>query len=266
MVALVAVGGVVDGELALARADDGEGEAVGAGRAEVGVEVVAAVGVDVGDVGGRARVARRLGDVLVPGGLVGKRRSAGRERGRRVGEDLAGAEARVGAEGLGGGGGERCEHGRAGEYEGRLARSLSFPRPGGENPGFVTGAGVPRARSACRPRAPRRRACRSWPGGSPAGRRRGARSQSRRSRRRRRRARRSRRRHGRCAPVAEAAADLGRRRAMLRGLAIAATVARLAWGAGCAWTSVPPCWRSSTCPGRARTGSSTPAVPCTCTR
>jgi hypothetical protein len=37
-VALVAVGGEVDRQLALAQADDREGEAVGPGRAEVGVE------------------------------------------------------------------------------------------------------------------------------------------------------------------------------------------------------------------------------------
>ena len=88
----------MDRQLALAGADHRVGEAVGARRAEVGVQVVAAVGVDVGDVGGRARVARRLGDVLVPGGLVGLGRRGGRQRGGRGGEDGAGAEAGVGAE------------------------------------------------------------------------------------------------------------------------------------------------------------------------
>jgi hypothetical protein len=42
-VALVAVGGVVDWQLGLAGADHRIGEAVGAGRAEVGVQAVAAV-------------------------------------------------------------------------------------------------------------------------------------------------------------------------------------------------------------------------------
>jgi hypothetical protein len=50
-IALVAVGRVADRQLALAGANDGVGEAVGARRAEVGVEMVAAVGVDVGDGG-----------------------------------------------------------------------------------------------------------------------------------------------------------------------------------------------------------------------
>src|SRR4051794_27582009 len=48
-VALAAVGGVVDRQLALTGADYGVGEAVGARRAEVGMQVVAAMGVDVGD-------------------------------------------------------------------------------------------------------------------------------------------------------------------------------------------------------------------------
>jgi predicted ATP-dependent serine protease len=51
-VALVAVGGVVDGELALAGADDGIGKAVSARRAKVGMEEVAPVAIDVGDGGG----------------------------------------------------------------------------------------------------------------------------------------------------------------------------------------------------------------------
>ncbi len=100
-VALVAVGGVVDRQLGLAGADDGVGEAVGARRAEVGVEVVAAVGVDVGDGRGGVGGDGGAGDVLVPGGLVGQRGRTGGERGRRVGEDLAAAEVRVGADGLG---------------------------------------------------------------------------------------------------------------------------------------------------------------------
>ena len=98
----LAVGGVVDRQLALAGADDRVGEAVGARRAEVGVEEVAAVGVDVGDRRGRVAGDRRLGDVLVPGGL-GRR---GRVRwpavpGGRVGEDGAAAEVGVGADGAG---------------------------------------------------------------------------------------------------------------------------------------------------------------------
>jgi hypothetical protein len=51
-VALVAGGGVVDGEVGLACADDGVREAVGARGAEVWMEEVAAAGVDGGD-GGR---------------------------------------------------------------------------------------------------------------------------------------------------------------------------------------------------------------------
>ena len=82
-VALVAVGGVVDRQLALAGADDRVGEAVGARRAEVGVEEVAAVGVDVGDGGGGVGGDRRLGDVLVPGGLGGERGGVGGKAGRR---------------------------------------------------------------------------------------------------------------------------------------------------------------------------------------
>jgi hypothetical protein len=137
-VAFAAVGGVTDGKLSLAGADDGVGEAVGAGGAEVRVQVVAAVGVDVGDVGGRARVAWRLGDVLVPGGLVAERRCARRERGGRIGEDLAGAEARVGADARVRGRG-RCpgrhgdsarHHGHQGDSRDRAQGSqtcLSFP-------------------------------------------------------------------------------------------------------------------------------------------
>jgi hypothetical protein len=105
-VALVAISGVMDRQLASAGVDDGEGEAVGAWRAEVRVQVVAAVGVDVGDVCSRARVAGRLGDVLVPGGLVGEGGRPRRELGGRVGEDLAGAEFGGGARGAGGGDGE----------------------------------------------------------------------------------------------------------------------------------------------------------------
>ena len=95
-VALVAVGGVVDRQHPLPRADDRVGEAVGARRAEVRVQAVAAVGVDVGDVGARAGIPRRLRDVLVPGRLGGERRRARRERGRRIGEDLAGPEVGIG--------------------------------------------------------------------------------------------------------------------------------------------------------------------------
>ena len=72
-VALAAVGGVVDRELALAGADHGVGEAVFARGAEVGVEAVAALAVDVGDHRRRVVSDRGLGDVLVPGGLVGQR-------------------------------------------------------------------------------------------------------------------------------------------------------------------------------------------------
>ena len=98
-VALVAVGGVVDRQLGLAGADHGVGEAVGARRAEVGMEEVAAVGVDVGDGRGGVGGDGGVGDVLVPGGLVGERGGGGGERGRRVGEDLAAAEVGIGADG-----------------------------------------------------------------------------------------------------------------------------------------------------------------------
>jgi len=57
-VALVAIGGVMNRQLALPSADHGVGEAIGARRAEVRMEVVAAVGVDVGDVGGGAGIER----------------------------------------------------------------------------------------------------------------------------------------------------------------------------------------------------------------
>ena len=88
----------MDRQPALAGADHRVGEAVFARRAEVGVEVVAAVGVDVGDRRGRVAGDRRLRDVLVPGRLVGEGGRAGREGRGRVGEDLAGAERRVGAD------------------------------------------------------------------------------------------------------------------------------------------------------------------------
>jgi hypothetical protein len=91
----------VDRQLALAGIDDRVGEAVGARRAKVGVEMGAAVGVDVGDDGGGVASDRRAGDVLVPGGPGGEGWGGGRERSGRLGEDRAGAEARIWPDRLG---------------------------------------------------------------------------------------------------------------------------------------------------------------------
>ena len=132
VVGLRSVGGEPNLDLALALADHSIGEPVLARRAEVGMEHVAAVGVDVGDDLVRARVDGRVGDVLVPGTLVGERSRRRPGLGARPREHLAlRAQRRVRAElrRIGDGSEERGR-GRNGDREGdrtpdrpRLART-----------------------------------------------------------------------------------------------------------------------------------------------
>ena len=117
-VALAAIGGVADRQLALSGADHGIGEAIGPRRAEVGMQHVAALGVDVGDDRGGVASDGRLGDVLVPGGLVGQRSHPRRERSRGVREDGTATEVGIRPD-------SHCVRGQ----EGQQGDSQDQPRP-----------------------------------------------------------------------------------------------------------------------------------------
>ncbi len=116
----------MDRQLALAGADDRVGEAVGTRRAEVGVEEVAAVGVDVGD--RRGRVGGRPAPWRCPGSRRPRWRGTGRWPGCRAGgsgKTGAAAEVGVGADGAG-----------------RTATSRSPARPRDERASDLTHPGV----------------------------------------------------------------------------------------------------------------------------